>query len=695
MNTTNQLQSDKSESPYFLIKNSQPKQATVALQSTQVDVQVDGVIADVTVRQSYVNEGRQKLEAVYVFAGSTRAAVYGLDMRIGEREIHAKVKERETARREYEQAKHAGKTAGLLEQHRPNVFQMNVANILPGDVIEVVMHYTELLEHRDGLYEFVYPGVVGPRYSTEGEQWVGQSIRQLTQPATDFNIKATINAGVPVQSVSCTSHQIRTEYNDERHTVVSLANPLDPQSDRDFILQYGLRGNTLQSGLMCYKHNDDEQFFLLMAQPPLQTTLEQVPPREFIFIVDVSASMYGFPLEVSKTILRKLLLSLRPTDIFNVMLFEFSRTLFSDRSLPATPENIRKALQLIGKQEGRGGTNLYQALQTAFDFRTTPDFARTFVIATDGHVTVENKAFQLVENQRNQANLFTLGIGSNVNRHLIEGLAYAGAGEAYIITNQTEAKTVGAKLINDIAMPVWSHIQVDWGDLDVQDVEPVSVPDLFASKPVIVYGKYRGNLSGKITLKGKTATGDFEQTIQAGNAEITQSEALRYLWARNRIKYLSDYASYFEDGVKFIFQDETPKHQQEITELGLKYNLLTKYTSFLAVDDDIRISPIFQKEDVFLFGTERPKAIFHAKFCKSTHFLGNGDVKKAAGLFDDEDFVETHPECQEIEYPPLKEEETIFKEEETIFAPNKNRLKKWIFMLLRKLKKYLKRCLHL
>jgi Ca-activated chloride channel family protein len=349
--------------------------------------------------------------------------------------------------------------------------------------------------------------------------------------------------------------------------------------------------------------------------------------------------MYGFPLEVSKTILHKLLLSLRPTDIFNVMLFEFSRKMFSDKSLPATPANIEKALQLIGAQEGRGGTNLYQALQAAFDFQTTPDFARTFVIATDGYVTIENKAFQLVENQRDKANLFALGIGSDVNRHLIEGLAYSGAGEAYIITNQTEAETVGAKLINDITMPLWSHIQVDWGKLDVQDVEPVSVPDLFATKPVIIYGKYKGNPAGTITLRGKTATGDFEQTIQTDNVEMTQSEALRYLWARNRIKYLSDYASYFEDGVEFIYQRETPKHQQHITELGLKYNLLTKYTSFLAVDDEVRApqKELMESDALFccceeiapMYMAEKSRIIFtKGLIAPASYSIGDEDRKK-------------------------------------------------------------------
>lgn len=580
---------DQSESPYLLIQIPTKEQVTIDLQSTWIEAQIDGVIADVKVRQIYVNQSKQTLEAIYVFPGSTRAAVYGLDIWVGDKEIHAKVKEREEARKEYESAKQEGKTAGLLEQHRPNVFQMNIANILPGDKIEVLLHYTELLEYDNGLYEFVYPGVVGPRYSTNNEQWVEQSINQLIHSDPDFNIKVTIHSGIPVQQVKCSSHQIQVEhFNNDKQVTVGLANPEDEKVRRDFILHYGLQDSFVQSGLMCYPHDGEEQFFLLMAQPPLKSKIGATLPREFIFIVDVSGSMNGFPMDISKRILKELLSSLRPADIFNVMLFEFSRMMLSDKSLPATPENIAKALDLICEQQGSGGTELYPALQSAFSFKTSSGFARTFLVVTDGYVTIESQAFRLIEEQRNKANVFALGIGEDVNRHLIEGIAYSGAGEAYIITNETDAKKVGSKLIDEISTPVWSHIEIDWGNFGVYDVEPIPIPDLFAARPLILYGKYSGKFCGNVTLKGQTAFGEYEQTLSAGDSEMVDSEALRYLWARNRIKYISDYASYFEDDVRFRYQSETPHHQQEITELGLKYNLLTKYTSFLAVDDRVR-----------------------------------------------------------------------------------------------------------
>ncbi|MDR1372761.1 MAG: VIT and VWA domain-containing protein, partial [Dysgonamonadaceae bacterium] len=329
----------KLASPYLLLQEN----GKVRLISTQVNVQIDGVIADVTVNQIYVNEDEKKLDAVYVFAGSTRAAVYAMEIRIGDRIIEAKVKEKQAARKEFEEARQQGKTAGLLEQHRPNVFQMEVTNIMTGDKVEVAMRYTETVEYRDAIYEFVYPGAVGPRYSKGDEEWVEMAVEQLIDIQPDFDMKISILSPVPVQSISSASHPISVDRPNEKQVLVSLANPLDKQGNGDFILRYGLQGKTVQSGMLTYGHPDGEQFFMLMVQPPAKPPIETIPPREYIFIVDVSGSMHGFPLDVAKQTLKNLISSLRPTDLFNVILFSFSAGILSDKSLPATKENIQKA----------------------------------------------------------------------------------------------------------------------------------------------------------------------------------------------------------------------------------------------------------------------------------------------------------------------------------------------------------------
>jgi len=158
---------DRTLSPYFFVEGADPAVDKLPLKDTRVEVSVSGVIADVTVRQIYENQGGRPLHARYVFPASTRAAVYGMTMTVGNQRVVAKIQERERAKREFDKAKEEGKSASLLEQDRPNVFSMNVANIMPRDTIAVELKYTELLVPTDGTYELVYPTVVGPRYSSK------------------------------------------------------------------------------------------------------------------------------------------------------------------------------------------------------------------------------------------------------------------------------------------------------------------------------------------------------------------------------------------------------------------------------------------------------------------------------------------------------------------------------------------------
>lgn len=579
---------DKTLSPYFFVKSDNPNLDQLPLKATSADVTIAGVIANVSVVQEYANEGKNPIEAIYVFPASTRAAVYSMKMTIDERTIVAKISEREQARKDYEQAKQQGKSASLLEQDRPNVFQMNVANIMPGDRIKVELNYTELLIPEDGVYEFVYPTVVGPRYSNQPavtapprEQWVNNPYtHEGEKPLYDFDLKCALNAGLPVSDVICTSHKTDIKFDSPQDAIIRLLPEEKQGGNRDFILRYRLTGDKIQSGILLYP-GKDENFFLAMIQPPKQVRLSVVPPREYVFIVDVSGSMHGFPLDVSKKLLRDLIGNLRPTDRFNVLLFSGASNLFSETSVTANEENIKKAISFIDRQQGGGGTELLPALKRALSLTGTEGFARSFVIATDGYVDVEKQAFDLIRNNMNKANFFAFGIGSSVNRHIIEGMTHAGMGMPFVISKPGEAEPTAQKFRKYIQNPVLTHIAVSYDKFDTYDVEPLSVPDVFSERPVLIFGKYRGTPSGNIILKGMNGEGKYETSLPVNTVKVSEDNvALRYLWARERIRTLSDYASTGYGG--------SDEYKPEIIELGLKYNLLTSYTSFLAIDTDVR-----------------------------------------------------------------------------------------------------------
>ncbi len=580
-------EANKTLSPYFLVKSDDPALDQLPLKSTSAEVKVVGIIADVIVTQVYKNEEKKTLEAIYIFPASTRAAVYGMKMTIGKRTILARIQERKEARRQYEEAKQQGKSTSLLEQQRPNVFQMNVANILPGDVIQVELKYTELLVPTDGIYEFVYPTVVGPRYSNQpvetalpSQKWVENPyLHQGESPTYTFDITTDLSTGLPIQHIASTSHKVDIQYDGPSRASIKL-DPFDKSGgNRDFILKYQLAGDKVQSGLLLFE-GEKEKFFLLMIQPPKRVTVSQIPPREYIFIVDVSGSMNGFPLDLSKKLLKDLIGNLRSTDKFNVLLFAGGSSLLSEQSLPTNTENIQRALHLIDGQRGGGGTELLPAMKRALSLTRPEGFSRTVVIATDGYVTVEEEVFDLIRKNLGDANMFTFGIGSSVNRHLLEGMARIGMGEPFVINKPEETWEKAEKFRKMIGSPVLTKVKVDFGKFNVYDVEPLSLPDVFAERPIVVFGKWRGKPVGEIRLNGLMSSGPYVNRIDIQKEKPLQSNvALQYLWARHRITLLSDY--------NLLHKDDT--RVKEVTQLGLTYNLLTAYTSFLAIDTEVRL----------------------------------------------------------------------------------------------------------
>jgi Ca-activated chloride channel family protein len=557
------------------------------VKSTSADVKVVGVIADVIVNQVYKNEGKKPIEAIYIFPASTRAAVYGMKMTIGKRTLMAKIEERGEARRQYEQAKQEGKSVSLLEQHRPNLFQMNVANILPGDVIEVELKYTELLVPTDGIYEFVYPTVVGPRYSNQpaaealpSQKWVENPYFHPGEaPTYTFNISVNLACGLSIQNITCPSHKVDIHYDGLSGASITLDPSEKSAGNRDFVLKYQLSGGKIESGLLLYQ-GEKENFFLLMLQPPKRVNVSQIPPREYIFIVDVSGSMHGFPLEISKKLLKDLIGNLRLSDKFNVLLFSGGSSLMSEQSLSATSENITHAINLIDRQRGGGGTELLPALKRALSLPKSEGSSRTIVIATDGFVTVEEEVFDLMQKNLGDANMFTFGIGSSVNRYLIEGMARVGMGEPFVVSKLEETKEKAEKFRKMIESPVLTKVRIDFEKFQVYDAEPLSIPDLFAERPVMVFGKWRGRPTGEITLQGITSNGSYVNKMDVRKEKPLKSNGpLQYLWARHRIGLLSDYNSLRNDSERV----------KEVTQLGLAYNLLTAYTSFVAIDTEVRL----------------------------------------------------------------------------------------------------------
>jgi Ca-activated chloride channel family protein len=550
------------------------------MKSTDITVKLNGVIATVRVRQNYRNEGTKPINARYVFPGSTRAAMGGMTMTIGKRRLKAQIREKEQAQRMFAAAKAAGQTASLLGQKRPNVFSMDVANIAAGAEVAVDMEYTEFLTATDGQYEFVYPGVVGPRYGGDADRtdapttWVANPYLKVGEPhPAAFNIRVDVTSPIPLRDLTSATHRIAAQWNGAKSAQITLDEPRDTAGNRDFILNYRLQGDAIVSGLTHFWAGG-ESYFMLQAQPPERVTGNELPPRDYVFIVDVSGSMAGFPIDTARGLIDKLLASLRPTDTFNVVFFAGDSSVLAPEPLPATPENLQQAATMLQDIEGRGGTELLPALERALAMPIADGTSRSLVLITDGYISAEDTAFRLVDDNLGNANLYTFGIGTSVNRYLLEGLAKVGRAETFVVTGAADAEREAERFRQYVSAPLMTDIEVRGEGVELYDVEPRTQPDLLANRPVLVLGKYRDReTGGAVVLSGVTGTGRQQWRFPLFNA--SRDSSLPVLWARKRLEHL------------YVFPNARQDARAEILALGLKYSLLTSATSFIGVDEQL------------------------------------------------------------------------------------------------------------
>ncbi len=569
------------------------KELTFPLKHTRVNAEISGFIAKVMVTQIFENPYDKPIEAIYVFPLPQDAAVEEMVMQVGDRVTVGEVHRREEARLIYEIAKARGKVASLLEQERPNIFTQSVANIRPGDEVWITICYTELLIYDKGAYEFNFPMVVGPRYmpgSAVGKQGTGWSpdttavpdASRISPPVLkpgyrsghDIDLEVTIDAGVAIQNLASKSHKIDILEQSGSRAALRLA-PDDTIPNKDFTLRYEVAGEKPQMALLTHRSGFGG-YFLLMIQPQVEPTGADLIPREVVFVLDVSGSMSGLPIEKSKEVVKKSLDGLAPDDTFRIITFSGSAQVMSEEALPNTPENIQRAKEFIDQQRGGGGTEMLKGVQAAMSAPLDPAYMRIVVFLTDGYIGNETQILAAIEEKLGPSRVFSFGIGSSVNRYLIQRMAEVGRGEAQFVRQDQDPEKAVQRFVERIQKPCLMDIEIEWGGLQALDVYPSRVPDLFAAQPVFLVGRYENSGSSVVTLRGTVAGQPFEQHVDVLFPDWQgENSALTSLWARMQIKEL----------MAKQFKGEIPEIVEQITNLALDYHLMSQYTSFVAVDD--------------------------------------------------------------------------------------------------------------
>ncbi|HXM11021.1 MAG TPA: VIT and VWA domain-containing protein [Terriglobales bacterium] len=576
------------------------------LKHTEVRGAISGFIARVEVTQTFENSLAEKIEAVYAFPLPENAAVDDMTIQVGNRTVRGVVKRRDEARAIYENARQTGHVTALLDQERPNIFTQAVANIMPGEQVTVTIGYLQTLRYEEGSYEFVFPTVVGPRYipgqptGKQGGGWAPDTdsvpdASNITPPVTpqgtraghDISIELAIDAGIPIRYVRSSSHEIEVNRTGASTASVKLKN-LAVIPNKDLILKYSVAGDQISDAVLSQAAASGKLgpggYFTLILQPPARIPESDITPKELVFVLDTSGSMRGFPIEKAKAFVSHALDELYPGDTFNLITFSGdTQVLFPEPVFP-TVENIAKAKAVLGVKSGAGGTVMMNAIRAALDPSDSQDHLRVVCFLTDGYVGNDLEIIGEVQMHTN-ARVFAFGVGTSVDRFLIEAMAKAGRGESEMITIKESDKADAAahRLYERLRSPLLTDVSIDWGGLPVTDVYPRVLPDLYSGKPLVISGRYTAATNGTIHIRGNRAGGDFVRAIpvslsaSAGSYRIQSS-----FWARGKIDDLmsQDWAGVQRGNMK-------PELEKEITRLGLDYRLMTQFTSFVAVEDQV------------------------------------------------------------------------------------------------------------
>ena len=581
-------------------KNEAP--VALPLKHTEVAAEISGFVTRVKVVQTFTNPYNDPIEAIYVFPLPQNAAVNDMQIRIGDRVIKGDIRKREEARKIYEAAREAGKTAALLEQERPNIFSQSVANILPGHDILVELTYDEVLTYEKGGYDFTFPMVVGPRFIPGvpiGKQNGGWSsdtdqvpdASKITPPVLkpgernghDIHVTVKLNAGLAIQSLESPSHPIDITGEQDKAGVypgpceIRLKSS-DTIPNKDFVIRYKVAGAKPEMALLTHK-GELGGYFMLMFQPPATPAAAEITPKEMVFVMDTSGSMSGEPIAMSKKAVRYALQNLNSNDTFQIIRFSESASPFAAAPLPATKDNIRRGLSYINGLEGEGGTMMIEGIQAALDYPLEENRLRIVCFMTDGYIGNETEILDAIQKKLgDNTRLFSFGVGSSVNRYLLERMAEVGRGNVkYVLLNEKPDEAVN-QFYERVRNPVWTNLRVDWAGLDVEELYPARIRDLFAGQPMFVLGRYSRPGEATVTIHGQIAGKEVSHPIVVNLSDAaSENGALAPLWARSRIRDLEteEYGGSNKDV------------ENAITELALKYRLMSKYTSFVAVEEKV------------------------------------------------------------------------------------------------------------
>ena len=533
----------------------------------RVTVEIQDQVAQVEVDQAFVNDSEVALEATYVFPLPEDAAISDFSLYVDGERLEGRILDKEEAREIYESIVRRNRDPALLEYVGRNAFQAQVFPIPPHGERRVQISYTQLLSQEAGLVHFLYP------LNTE---------KFSPQPLEEVSISVDVRSQTAIKAVYSPSHDVDVDRISETHVTASYEeNDVTPSTD--FELFYSLSTEDIGASVTTYRQGEEDGFFLLLVAPKADFHPQEVVAKDVMLVLDVSGSMEGEKLEQAKEALRFVLERLNPDDRFNIL--SFNDTIDTYAETLRSAGRADEADDFVDDLRADSGTNINEALLEAL--RLLPGERPELVIfLTDGQPTVGIQDPDTIIGNVSDAvspstRLFVFGVGDDVNTVLLDTLAQENRGVSQYVRPDEDVAAAVSSFYEKVSTPVLTDIELDFGDIEVTDVYPQPLPDLFAGTQLVVVGRYEGE--GTVTLRLTGTVNGQVQTLSYDGQEFprraTEMDFLPRLWATRKIGYLLKEIRLHGDNEELV---------DEVVDLSLRYGVMTPYTSFL-VEEKINI----------------------------------------------------------------------------------------------------------
>jgi len=599
---------------YFRLDGSQTVLEAPSLQ-TDVAMAVNGMVNRVTVRQVFHNPTDRWLEGIYVFPLPERSAVDRLAMVIGDRRVQGRIMEKAEAERVYREAADNGQRASLVSGERPNVFVTSLANIGPGEQITVEIGYQDAVHYDDGRFTLRFPMVVAPRYTPAPDAEIAEApaqpapgfdpavIREIEEEPRDLfgpvdidpgsynplSLRIELDAGLPLASLRSLYHPVVVDSLEDGRQVVSLKAGEVP-ADRDFVLEWAAKASDKpQAAVFAEQVGRDAHLLVMMLPPGAEAAAPRdLQPRELILVIDTSGSMYGESIDQAKAAVVEALKRLQPEDCFNVIQFNSEAFALFPAPVEASVGNVAQAWHYVSALEADGGTEMRPALDLALAGSPPEGTLRQVVFLTDAAVSNEAELFSHVAAQLGDSRLFTVGIGSAPNSYFMRKAAEIGRGSFTYIGDLSEVKPRIDALLRKLEQPALTDLRVGWPLSAGKRVEayPLPLPDLYAGEPVTFSARLEGvdlaSLEGKLLIAGRSGDSAWQQRLDLAGLHPAPGTAA--LWARAKIAQIED--GLYRTAAEGAAVDSAAIRAAALG-VALDHQLVTRYTSLVAVDDEV------------------------------------------------------------------------------------------------------------